>query len=101
MSDQNSQGIDNQPEQKKSRNIGCMLGWIGLLVGFSPIILAFLLVYTTCGGNSSESSCGAVGAVFLLPFTLIAGLVLGIVGIIKYSADRAKQEKLATPPASE
>jgi hypothetical protein len=92
MSDQNSQELENQPEQKKSRNIGCMLGWIGLLVGFSPIILAFLLVYTTCGGNSSESSCGAVGAVFLLPFTLIAGFVLGVIGIFKY---------LATPNSNE
>lgn len=90
MENQNSQHLPDQPQPNKPRNVGCMLGWIGLLIGFSPLILAYLLVYTVCGGNGSETSCGAVGAVFLLPFTLIAGFVLGIVGIFKY---------LATPPS--
>lgn len=93
MNEDNLQNADNQPQPKKSRNVGCLLGWFGLLFGFSPIILAFLLVYTTCGGNSSESSCGAVGAVFLLPFTLIAGLVIGIIGIVLYVNNRSKAKQ--------
>ncbi len=93
MNEGNLQNADNQPPPKKSRNVGCILGWFGLFFGFSPIILALLLVYTTCGGNSSESSCGAVGAVFLLPFTLIAGLVIGIIGIVLSVNNRSKAKQ--------
>ena len=93
MSDSNLQISVNQDQPKKRRNIGCLLGWAGLLFGFSPVILAFILVYTDCGGNSSESSCSAVGAVFLLPFTLIGGLVMGIAGIVLYSVNLSKSMK--------
>ncbi len=92
MSENNLEYSDNQPQPKKSRNVGCLLGWFGLLLGFSPIILAFLLSYTSWGGNCSGISCGAVGAVYFLPFTLITGFVLGVIGIFKY---------LATPNSNE
>jgi uncharacterized membrane protein YphA (DoxX/SURF4 family) len=96
MTEDKLQNQDNQPQPKKSRNVGCLVGWLGLLIGFAPLILAFPFAYTNCGGNISGNNCGAtigMGAAFLLPFTLIAGLIMGIIGIVLYLNNSSKEER--------
>lgn len=99
MSDTDAPIQPSEPENltagapKRKRNFGFSLAGCGCLFAFSPIILAFLFVYTVCGGNGNESSCGAVGLVFLTPFTVIIGTLIFIVGMV-LGAREANKKRL-------
>lgn len=92
MTSEIPEASNSMPETAKRRiTPGCALGLAGLGCGFSPLILAFLFAYTVCGGNSTESQCGAVAAVFLMPITLIIGAIMGVIGLILHFTDSSKK----------
>ncbi len=61
---------------------GCLIGWLGLIIGFSPAIFGPMQVAAQCGANANEGNCGPYMWPLLLVMTLPIGLVMGIIGIV-------------------
>lgn len=92
MTSETPEASNSKPDTAKKRMTpGCALGLAGLGCGFSPLIYAFLIVYTVCGGDGTVSQCGGAAAVFLLPFTLIIGAIMGVIGLILHFTDSSKK----------
>jgi len=77
------------PTVGKSKSPGCLIGWIGLLIGVSPAIFGPIQVAEQCGANANEGNCGPYMWPLMLIFTLPIGLVLGIIAIVR--SKNAKQ----------
>lgn len=68
-------------------NVGCWIGWAGLLLGFSPILVA-LTAPIVCGPDANEGNCGVAAAPWFMFFSLPMGLIMGVAGIIVYAINK-------------
>lgn len=73
------------------------------------IIFAIISIYTTCGGNSNESTCGAAAIGFVIPVVvifvtvpllIIGGIVLGVSQPRKVIQVEEKSDNQETPIVS-
>ena len=84
------------------RGLGCALGLSGVLVVFLPLIIAS--ASTPSGGNMFDESTGGGAAIWLMFFSIPAGIILGILGIRVVranSADKTNQEASLLDEAAE
>lgn len=65
-----------------TKNPGCLTGFIGLLIGFSPAIWGPIQVANECGSNASESTCGPYMWPVAFIFTLPIGFFIGLGAIL-------------------
>lgn len=94
-------------KQQKNRT-GMLLVAVGVIVALSPILLALVLIPLQCGGysNANEGNCGAAALPWFMFFSIPAGVVLVLIGII-FSAFNVgakyqkRQQNLAGNPHSE
>ncbi len=74
-----------------TENAGCWVGWIGLFIGIAPIVFG-LIGSIACGPSANESNCAAAAAPWLLFFSIPAGIVTGVVGIVIYIVAKTKKK---------
>ena len=74
----------------EKNNPGCGCFWFGILIAFSPAILAGIATATTCGGNASLSTCGEASIMLLEPMAIMVGVAMCLVGIFMYMSNGTK-----------
>ena len=88
-----------------ARNSTTRTGWILLgssfLIAVAPILLAFIMIPLTCGGFSgaNEGNCGAAALPWFLFFTVPAGFISAIAGIVTLTIGYSKKPTVAPQTA--
>lgn len=79
--------VSSNAPRKWYQSCGAQIMITGCAAPLLLILLAFISIYTTCGGNSNESTCGAAAVGFAvpivvifitLPMLIIGGIMLGV-----------------------
>ena len=83
--------VPNESVPNPGKRAGCLVGWLGLLFGISPILIGLTSVIT-CGPGANEGNCAAAAAPWFMFFTVPVGFITGIVGIVVYFAAKKKQK---------
>jgi membrane glycosyltransferase len=89
-----------------ARNSTTRTGWILLgssfLIAVAPIVLALVLIPLTCGGFSgaNEGNCGAAALPWFLFFTVPAGFISAIAGIVTLAIGYSKKPTVAPQAAT-
>jgi len=81
----------NESVPNPGKRAGCLVGWLGLLFGISPILIGLTSV-VWCGPGANEGNCAAAAAPWAMFFTIPVGFITGIVGIVVYFAANKKKK---------
>jgi hypothetical protein len=74
--------MENKNNNSGIIKMGAWLTGLALPFGISPFVLALILAPLTCGANANEANCGAAVLPWFMFFTIPAGFVMFLVGII-------------------
>ena len=85
-----TQWTEHTSGRKQPVKVGLWIALAGIIVAFSPILFAFIVALTSRGSMWSESGEGAGAALWLLFFSVPAGGIVIVVGLVVGLTEKVK-----------